>query len=1684
MHDAKTLFNDVKIRYHPERVVSMGLRLHNKSKQSLPNYAGQIFVSLPKGRELSFSGAFGKESPNKYISNVEFELIKGQRLRIDTMLKIATDRMYEAMVQVHRENNPLIKAEAGFTREELGFSSFASYKRGEDVYSVAVSTAMELMKYYRYSVDVTVPSRHVTAVAQSSVHRDARSYLIDVKWDADRNIDSRFLINTTVTFESVDNFGIDGMLHYPSQTIGLDMKHSAGDRYLTHLKLTWSPDNVIDASMTFRNDQTELIDRRIELSVSFLSPFENFRELGLDISHIKDKSRYQTKGSVTWDKNKKILATTTSKVPFDINSMDMVGMIKTPFTDYENMNAVLKHRLSSDDLQSSLLVQWGRHRLSLNTDGQLEITDFKRTFNGNMDLRTPFDQMRILIVKAQHTDDRSKYNTKFSLESSTQQSQKQLDEYSIDIDMDIKDGHLETSNKGNIHVVIPNDTIATTWEVELKHGRFHAMLDILPQRGNRFKIQFDEAHQSRPVRMFSSSFELIIPAESIKNLFVNFNHEDRVGYLKTTGLITKDNLELFSSAVDYTRQYGSVEFNTHISNLYTEDVILKLSSSHSIMPYRGHAEIQWAPYQVITVDSNFYYNEFGVIDSSVEFSSPFNRLKSITLKSSRERRGQNWVTSTELEFAPRQIIKLGTTYRFDHVKYTTVSLKTPFPQFPGLDASIKLDGSIFNLHGDASFTMVPYISTISTNFNWAYYKGTSLSGYFNLKTPFQSYPYMKAKVSSNVLGMSRVSNLEVEYLPTEVIKITSDYRFTSIETLEGTITIASPFTEDDLVAGFTHVGNRQQFRTNAKITCKCIRRPVFTEMTFSIRDGITSTFVMDSPFRGYETVKWNFQHKGRIDDFHTNIEYETNGKKIAIDNMFTMAKSIKGHFTLTTPFQNMSKVHTSFSHEGKFPNTETHAEAIFIDEEIQADLDITHDSKSTGADFKFTSPFPRFEVVKAGVHKSGSLSDFTADVELVYDQTWQASVKHKFDGQDIVTSGDLKVPYLEEGASFNFSRSGKPLDFVMITEYTVGPFYQSKSNTMLKVELPNIAYESKTTTKTDEVEHSSGMSFYHNQKIDEKLEDIDITTKLTGNYNKKILNVDFGFRWLIDNYNSVNGITTTQKLYTIIEIPYPDLQYNRFSYDAFTKRLSENVMETDASFELESPLIETVTIKDKVSVDGTTVKREKRTTYGDKAFTELFMYTAGSNSYKVTTPFEGYEDFGYEVNYNVDKFEKGLSFKGDITISASPLEEPIKFDVTGDINSLTDMESIAHFTSPFKGFTSMRAEMRNRQYGPDMKPYLKVSWTEDTQKFIEIDSTYNLNMYNSAGTFTTGVTIQTTFEELRDLVAKVDGNLYSSPMRAKGVILVQYNGKTYADIESEFSALDKFSGVIDIRAPRPMEFSFRGINEGESVEGDLIINWNKKEQKSLVRLEFGLADTGDENTEKKDFHVRLTNPSRIVGYNSKYTRTSEKVTSSAKVSWDEANKQEASYESELSVKPVRMGKVYDYSVKVMVPTRTVEGTASYTDGKSQKVGNVNLLWDVDNDRGKEVGVKFTVAPYDVQKVVQVEFNVPSLNKVCCLIYLPICNNLCISKLYCDTLNSYCTCPKHFNKSILLPVNVSKNSLMSGRPCILYTLIRYCVLEHLIYVYTFFQSEIQGDYSKTLNKHELANSVELAIASNP
>lgn len=1631
-----------------------------------------------QNREMSFDGAFGKENDSKYICSLEFEIIKGRRTRIDSVLKIATEKMYEVEMGVKLPDLEAVRVLGSYIKEENGHTFEASYKKADRLYRIYTQGIYEQDRAAKFTFDVTVPSRRVKLIIEGSNVKTEKHGLFDIQWNADEDISDRFLFNVSSDFKNWDDFEGAFKVFYPSRTIEFNMKHSAAARYITNVELAWSPKDRMEFNIIFRDDKFNAADRT-ELTVDFTSPFEGLEELGLAVSLIRDSEQFQTKSSVTWAKKKKVLISAIAKLPLDIHSTDIAGTLTTPFENYKTMTARVKHRLN-DGLQSEVTVQWGRNRLSLSTVGELKYNKHSRSFDGKFDMRTPFEGLRILVLNVTHRDDFKKFSSKITAEH-TQFTQTSKDTYSMEMDANHENSFNGLKNHGTITISVPNDQIMTVWEISRLTGSSRAMIDIRPQRGNRFKLNFGETHQMIPNRKISSEFEFLIPTENLQELLINFSHEDKPGYVKTSGTVTKDNLEMMSASVDFQNFYGTLRLDSLIKSVYTEDIILTLTSAHSIMPYNSKFELKWGntPYKV-NAESRIFYNEYGLYDSSLKILTPIPRFNMFTITSTRRRQGLDWRAKTEVNVDGMKV-SLDTAYRFDHIKLTSISIKSSFPQFPGLETSFRIDGNPVNFHGEAAFTMRPYVNKITTDFSWAFYKGTSLTGTFNLYTPFRQYPYMKAKVNSNVMGMSRVSGFEIEYLPTQVVKVESDYRFTSLETLEGTIKVTSPYTENkEVIAGFTHVGNREEFATKAKITCKCFNRPVFTEATFSSKKGIVSTFQMESPFRGYETVKWNLNHQGGVDDFSTKAEYETSGKKITFENTFSMKKSIQYQLTLLTPFVNSSRTHLQFSHEGKFPNTKTHAEVAFNEKMVISDFDMKNNKRSTEIIGVVKTPFRRYEDIKLEIIRTGSFDDFTAQADLQYDQTWHASLHHRFDGQDLSTSTVLKAPYLPDDVTLSLNHEGVPLNFKTTLEYALGPAYKTTAETKFLFNLPNVTASTQTVTVIGEETRVNALALEHSYNSVQSNR-VDISSKFLAQIKEQRTNLEFktNFNSDIEERGTMNILS-----YLIVELPHPNFNYSKVLYEADITRNGLE-MENDYKFFFETPLLEKVFYSTEVKVSEKMTKKDSSYKYGEyEVFTEE-LWQPGKYHYMQRNPVEGYEKTTLDITYagslfdikKINSIPDLIDWKIDSTMTATALESPIELTLNGNVDYKdamlrsvssnfklsfqSDKAITADFsyepeaselkvTTPFKDYESseMKTSYIQRDVGRDFSVHVTSSALETPIKLI---SHFSLTTVDISGKFTSGFTyltyleliakkepnrflklvwedekkimkeiyiegpvwtfdaqsdnieagismgIKTPFRVIQDMKVNLNHRHFTSPMRAKEVMLVQYNGKKYFDVDAEVGALNKFSGSIMFREPRQMEFSFSAVNEGESVNADLVLNWNKLDKDSNFRLQFGLADSGDMYTEKKVFHVRITNPGRIVSVYNTFERTDDKISSSGKISWDEKEGKDVTYDLNYSKSSVRGSLLHSSDLKLMLPSRSIDMSGSYSNKAGQITGTGTLMWDAGNDRDKQVQVKVTFVPTEIRKMAEITIKIPNINKVKTQIFLLLqeytCNKL-------------------------------------------------------------------------------------------
>ena len=130
-----------------------------------------------------------------------------------------------------------------YNKLEKDYKASAWFKRGEKLYSITAEGTLDLPKAGAFKLDVIVLSPRVIIMLEGSLKNTERNTMLDIQWNADKNLDDRFLFNMSSDGKGSDDFETAMMLHYPGRTIEFSMKHSSGARYITSFQLSWSPED-------------------------------------------------------------------------------------------------------------------------------------------------------------------------------------------------------------------------------------------------------------------------------------------------------------------------------------------------------------------------------------------------------------------------------------------------------------------------------------------------------------------------------------------------------------------------------------------------------------------------------------------------------------------------------------------------------------------------------------------------------------------------------------------------------------------------------------------------------------------------------------------------------------------------------------------------------------------------------------------------------------------------------------------------------------------------------------------------------------------------------------------------------------------------------------------------------------------------------------------------------------------------------------------------------------------------------------------------------------------------------------------------------------------------------------------------------------------------------------------------
>ncbi|KAH3831766.1 hypothetical protein DPMN_105036 [Dreissena polymorpha] len=382
------------------------------------------------------------------------------------------------------------------------------------------------------------------------------------------------------------------------------------------------------------------------------------------------------------------------------------------------------------------------------------------------------------------------------------------------------------------------------------------------------------------------------------------------------------------------------------------------------------------------------------------------------------------------------------------------------------------------------------------------------------------------------------------------------------------------------------------------------------------------------------------------------------------------------------------------------------------------------------------------------------------------------------------------------------------------------------------------------------------------------------------------------------------------------------------------------------------------------------------TTYAkDQKHTFDLAYKPGYANSKMTSTKQGYELSSAELSYSLEKVN-GI-------IKSSMLSAPVEYSGITKLRTWKDFVITHKFTSPFEYVKHAEFQVQNQVVSGENKPgvLLKYIGAGKKDQVFSVKPSWTWKVRDAGNMkMSTALSMESPFEQFNNLDISWGHEHAIAPLRIKESALVKFNDKKYLDLETEFGALNKMLGVIAVHAPRQMEFSFTGVNEGESVNGDLNLNWDKQNSNSNFRMQFGLADSGTKNSIKKDFSIRFTHPGRIVSLRNGYENSDGKISSLGNIFWDEEKRQGVSYDASYTKLVIRGVETHSSTVTVTLPTRKIEVSGSSTSKGSKQVASAKVYWDANNDPLKVVEVNFEMNPTDVKKAALITVKLPSKNK--------------------------------------------------------------------------------------------------------
>ncbi|XP_041357844.1 uncharacterized protein LOC121374798 [Gigantopelta aegis] len=821
------------------------------------------------------------------------------------------------------------------------------------------------------------------------------------------------------------------------------------------------------------------------------------------------------------------------------------------------------------------------------------------------------------------------------------------------------------------------------------------------------------------------------------------------------------------------------------------------------------------------------------------------------------------------------------------------------------------------------------------------------------------------------------------YIDNKHIKIGA--HFTHDGNVDGKLKVQTPFDSfRDVGLSFNHAGTRNNFQSEGTVTYmdgKTIQGKAVIESASlkNLRGKVTAT----TPFDGYRQTSVEHSHQMSDNDIKINFKIELpNSPAIAADIHLTAngpdAQIVLAANTNIDMFRKVTFMVKKSGNVNQF-----NGEFKLITEDIVVKGDISHRNRRGNLSTKITLTNPFTERIDVSIQHSRRSNGFSTSAAASMGTETNAEVQTTFNQQnsdtfELTSNAGYKRDGYGNKAKLNIKKTGTLSNAEITME---GSINEKTITTRFSLQRENTIYSELSITTPFEQYRNIGFSFQYSGTINnfsskgtlQYMENQTISVKVTHYHDSwQIINSKVEIKTPFDGFENLQGnydhssdsdkfscdisvqYGQGRKIGGIIKaslIPRPEFEIEISTpYDGFRRwtangHYEQIIKKYEASVQISGGTDKTIALQSSIDLSGS-------------------PYTASLN---IQTPFKDFERNELTITH------KGTPTNFDSTITLTiPIINTIRGVAHLRYKTPYTLDGAVSVTSSIPCMENLELALRASNESDQKKLHTELAWASGREIILDVSSRSH-NDWNSK-VLTFDVVMSTPFEIARHESLKFEQSIGSDTYAHK--IEVEHNAETILDVDIDYSKYPRYEGSIAVKSPRPMQFTVSGRLEGKSFDGDLMLNWNKNEPNSNVRFETAYGDK--EGQLDKDIKFKLIHPVRTMGITGSLKSTRRHTSSHAELSWNEEAGHKVSYDFSLKDKSRRYSNMYDSTVKIGIPGRSLQVTGSYGGNRKVRTVDGSFLWDADEDQNKAVGMKATFQPADSRA--DITFSLPSIGK--------------------------------------------------------------------------------------------------------